>query len=561
MFSTLILMGLLSLSGSPASANQVVGPEGAKIDAYMQAMESLGFSGVLTIEHKGRLIIDKGYGFANKEKQIPNDSQTAFDIGSITKQFTAAAIMKLEMQGKLNTSDLLSRYFKVGDDKKEITLHHLLTHTAGLINFTGGDYEKGERDVAVAFALEQPLRHGVGEMYRYSNAGYSVLAAIVEKVSGQPYETFLYENLFKPAGIENIGYRRPDWSSRVVSHQYTDKDNGTPLEKIYPSWHLLGNGGMLATGSDMVRWHDALMGDKILSKAAKAKLYKPNLEDYAYGWLIEQSPWGKTISHNGGNDLGIHAELVRYMDRDTVVFIASNDMGQELPFPLFIMQALPKILFENFSPMAPPKTRQAVSPSLSGAYRVADGEVVVKAGKYHALVLPMAQQLMPPSSQGHDVAALNQKAADIMEAIKKGDLDPFLKAISTPDSSKRKEEYLKDVLDWIGGAKRYHIMGSRDAWWGSRKELATFISLEGNKINTVMRFHWDDKGIRGIGGNVIPYPAILIWFPENGTSGTMWDLVSNKPYPLRFEETDGVMQIKGQSPSGEAFTGQMQGGK
>ena len=149
---------------------------------------------------------------------MPNTAHTVFSLGSVTKQFTAAAILKLEEQG---SSAPIGRFIGAPADKAGITLHQLLTHTAGLPVYTGDDFEPAGRDETVAKMLAAPLRFPPGSDFAYSNAGYSLLAAIVVLASGEGYEEFLRANLFTPAGLEATGYRLPDWDARVIAHWET----------------------------------------------------------------------------------------------------------------------------------------------------------------------------------------------------------------------------------------------------------------------------------------------------------------------------------------------------
>ncbi|MGD9346390.1 MAG: serine hydrolase domain-containing protein, partial [Candidatus Aminicenantes bacterium] len=267
-----------------------------------------------------------GYGMAVRSDHVFNTSDTVFSTGSITKQFTAAGIVKLEMMGKLNTSDLISQYFdNVPEDKQTITLHHLLTHTSGVVDGVGSDYAKAMRDETVRKVLDEPIRFEPGEKFSYSNAGYGLLAAIIEKVSGQSYEEFMHKHIFVPAGMNFTGYRKPQWEQKVVAHWYVgEKDNGTPLEKPYPYWNLLGNGGILSTTMDMYRWHRALLGNNVLSDEAKAKIFTPYLNDYGYGWDVLERKMGILIQHDGASMLGNSAEMRRYIDAGIVTILFCN---------------------------------------------------------------------------------------------------------------------------------------------------------------------------------------------------------------------------------------------
>ena len=191
------------------------------------------------------------------------------------------------MQGKLSTGDKISKYFQnVPPDKSGITIHQLLRHSTGLPGVVGGDYDKITEAEFVEKVLSAPLRFPVGTRFSYSNVGYSLLALVVEKVSGQSYEQYLYENLWKSAGVEMTGYTRPNFDKKLIAVGYrTEERWGKPTEKEWdkdaPFLHLKGNGGILSTTGDLFRWDQALLTDKILSKEAKEKYYHPALKPFS----------------------------------------------------------------------------------------------------------------------------------------------------------------------------------------------------------------------------------------------------------------------------------------
>jgi CubicO group peptidase (beta-lactamase class C family) len=331
-----------ALAAPPVDQDVVEGPLGQRLDEAMRKRAERGFSGVLLVAVKGKVVIAKGYGLADRDGRIPFTSSTVFDIGSITKQFTGAAIARLEMQGKLAPNDPLSKYFaNAPADKADITLYQLLTHSAGLKGDFGGDYDVMSRDAIVERVMQSKLLYPPGTEHRYSNSGFSMLAAVVEQVSGQSYEAFLREQLFLPAGMEQTGYRLPLWRPESIAHGYRGKDktglvdDGTPLEKHWaddgPYWNLRGNGGLLSTVWDLYRWHLALSGDKVLSEPIKVRLYARKVKEdpeakswYSYGWSLSDTRRGtRVIEHNGGNGI-FFADFVRYVDDDVVIIAASN---------------------------------------------------------------------------------------------------------------------------------------------------------------------------------------------------------------------------------------------
>ena len=312
-----------------------------KLHEYMTRSEKNGFSGVLLVAKQGEIILSQGYGLADRERNIPITSQTVFTTGSITKQFTGAAILKLQMMGKLNVSDPITEYFKdVPEDKKAITLHHLLTHTAGFPGAIGGDFESILRDDFINLAMDAELNHPPGERYEYSNVGFSLLGAIIEIITGKTYEAFLHESLFQPAGMMKTGYQIPKWDSDELAHGYRgENDWGTLLDKPWaedgPYWHLRANGGILSTVEDLYKWHLVLEQDEILDEKAKKMYYSPHVREgeqaesfYGYGWVIFTTPRNtRLIAHNGGNMI-FAADFLRYVDEDVVIIIMSNTAGK-----------------------------------------------------------------------------------------------------------------------------------------------------------------------------------------------------------------------------------------
>jgi CubicO group peptidase (beta-lactamase class C family) len=320
---------------APAARTLVSGEAGARLDQWLSRA---AFRGGVLVAKGDAILIRKGYGPADRESGVPYGPDTVFPVGSITKQFTAAAILKLEMQGKLRVEDPISKYLPgVPEDKRAITLHHLLTHTSGLDSDFAGDFDPVGRDEYVRTALASKLKSKPGESYSYANSGYSLLGAIVEIVSAKGYEAYLRENLFLPAGMRETGYRLPVWDAGRIAVGYRNGQRwGRPVDKPWaedgPYWALRANGGILSTLDDMLRWHAALRGDAVLSAPAKAKMYARHVAEggpektfYGYGWSVSDAPWGgRLIAHNGGNGV-FFADFLRFVDEDLVVMVSTND--------------------------------------------------------------------------------------------------------------------------------------------------------------------------------------------------------------------------------------------
>ncbi len=331
-----------------------------KINNYFSNGVENGFSGAILVSEKGQIIINKGYGWANKKKKILNTSKTVFDIGSNTKQFTAAAILKLVEFNKLNLTDSISIFFtNLPIDKKNITIHQLLTHTSGFADAIGRDFDDTSTEQFFQEVFQTELLHTSTE-FSYSNIGYSILARIIELVSEQSYERFLNTNLFKPLAMEQTGYLIPKWKSELLANGYTKNilDFGSSVTHYQDAgsitWHLKGNGGINSTHEDMYKWYKGLSSYTVLNKPLFDKLitsYVGNVSEsfgYAYGWGITESDRDtKRISHNGSN--GAFSHTIDWLpDEDVVILYATNASSPKVEK---LAYAIEDIIFnENYQP-------------------------------------------------------------------------------------------------------------------------------------------------------------------------------------------------------------------
>ncbi len=331
----LILIMCMSCQAQKSNNNGIE----QKIENYLEQLEKDQFHGSVLVAHKGEILVSKGYGFSNKESSLKNSNNTVFDIGSITKQFTAAGILKLEEQGKLSTIDKISKYFTdVPANKKDITLHQLLTHSSGFRPALGHDYHSILKEDFLKKAFDSESLFSAGSQYEYSNVGYTLLAMIIEEVSGMSYEAFLYNNLWKPAKMQLTGYQRPNYDQDNVAVGYKKSGKwGKPNEKWDSdvSWHLKGNGGILSTTGDMYKWHRALLGNGVLSETSKSKMYSKHIREgedaqsyYGYGWAIfPTSRNTELIAHNGGNGI-FFADFWRYLEEDVTIMVMTNQANR-----------------------------------------------------------------------------------------------------------------------------------------------------------------------------------------------------------------------------------------
>ncbi len=327
----------------PVDTTSETAPNSNDVEAYFDELEASGFGGVVAVRD-GDDITTRSFGVADRENDVPMDADTVFDVASITKQFTAAAILRLEMDGRLSVDDTLGQHVPgLPDDKAAVTLHQLLTHTAGFLRDVGFDEEPIGRSDYLERVGTTPLMHEPGDRYVYSNVGYALLGAVIEFETGEPYENYLRTALFEPAGMLDTGYVLPDWGDHTIAVGYDNatgdrfgRPNEQPWDVDGPYWNLRANGGLLSTAADMLLWDEALLGDDVLDAAAKAKLFAPHVPmgpdddvHYGYGWLIVPTPMGTPlITHNGGN-LFFFADFLRFVDQDVTIFVASNSYQNE----------------------------------------------------------------------------------------------------------------------------------------------------------------------------------------------------------------------------------------
>jgi CubicO group peptidase (beta-lactamase class C family) len=338
-FVWLAAVQIVVLSTDPARAQSadddgtvIEGTLGVRLDAAVMKLGRGEFWGSVLVAKDGRILLAKGYGLADL-KEVPNTPRMLFDIGSASKQFTAAAILKLEMQGRLNTDDSIARHLAaVPEDKTAITIHHLLTHTSGLpAQISFDEVNLMNRDEMVAGAMQAKLRSAPGEEFQYSNAGYSLLAAIIERASGQSFESYVKQQVFVPAGMVDTAFLQDPQLNRSRETERVLRPGKEPLTSrvgYYAwSWGFRGATGVVTTPCELYAWDQALRGDKVLSEKAREKFIRPFKAGYAYGWMVEETPRGTRKIHHGGSTLGYTAKISRYVDENAVVIITTNSQG------------------------------------------------------------------------------------------------------------------------------------------------------------------------------------------------------------------------------------------
>lgn len=318
------------------------------LEAYMQAQVSVKhFSGTVLVMSHDKVLLEKGYGMADMEWNIPNSPQSKFRIGSITKQFTAAAILQLEEQGKLSVDDKLSKYIPGYPKGDSVTLRMLLNHTSGIANYTAlPEFENVGRlslskDSMISFFKNKPYDFSPGSKWSYSNSGFFLLGYILEKVSGQSYNDYLRQHIFDKIGMANSGIDNLDTILPMRARGYKQQNNRMMNADFISMEWPFSAGVIYSTVGDLYKWDRALYNNSVISEASGKKMFMPGMSNYGFGILIDSFENHPRIWHNGGIP-GFLSNLSRYINDDVcIVVLSNNESNTDL-----VSNALAKIVFD-----------------------------------------------------------------------------------------------------------------------------------------------------------------------------------------------------------------------
>jgi CubicO group peptidase (beta-lactamase class C family) len=326
-----------------APAKQTAGPgdasaKSAQVDALFAPLKQSDQPGVaVLVIQDGKVVHNKGYGLARIETKEAIGPETAFELASVSKQFTAMAVMILAERGKLSYEDPLSKYFpEFPPYAQKVTIRNLLTHTSGLVDVVNATwfkpgYQPTSKEVAAFFLKESNIKSAPGEKFEYNNAGYMLLALIVEKASGQSFSRFMRENIFKPLGMGHTfiwDEKKPHIEHAAVSYGSVD-GSFKAIDQLSDAF-VFGAKGVISTTGDLVRWIEALDTSKLVKPETLRLAFTPmKLNDgsessYGFGWGIGKENGLATIEHPGGY-LGYRTNIKRFPSERTSIVVLSNN--------------------------------------------------------------------------------------------------------------------------------------------------------------------------------------------------------------------------------------------
>lgn len=434
------VLSALAIGGGCAFAQD---PAEAKVDAIIEPMIARGAPGVaVLVARDGKAALRKGYGFANIETKEPIRADTVFDLASVSKQFTAMAILMLRDQGKLGLDDPLTRFVpEFPAYGQRITVRHLLTHTGGLpdymqrlyltgaVRWTGrpGGPEPSSADVLKL--LTQPRRPAfeAGERWEYSNSGYVVLGQIAEKASGWRLPTYLRETIFQPLGMTStvmFDETRPPIPRRAISYNPT-RNGGFENADYHPLNLIYGDGGVNSSIDDMLLWDQALYGEELVKAASLSEAFTSGrlnngaATGYGFGWQIGQ--WGglPTVGH-GGDWAGFRTHILRFPAQRVTVVVLSNNGSFNHGLAACRIAG---VYLDGRRP-APPDVDRAVLETYVGRYRLAGLvlTVTLENGVLHLQPSGQRKGALAPISQADFYIVKNEDISVTFNADHQGEV-------------------------------------------------------------------------------------------------------------------------------------------
>ena len=310
----------------------------SQIDTLLlREVDSQQFSGSVLVAQNGQIVLNKGYSLANQESAIYNIPDTRFYLGSITKTFTAMAILLLQEQGKLHVQDQLCNYIpNCPSPWQAVSIHEMLTHTSGIPQLDDSQISSASPAAWIASFTNVPLQFTPGGAFQYCSICYQILAYVVQQVSGEPYSQFIQQNILTPLHMTASGFDSQAYYSQASSalgYESWRVRSGPIGFTTDPQWSvLLGSGLLYATVNDLYRWDQALYTNTLVSQATLAQIFTPYVNAtifpgsaYGYGWFLTSSPvTGHQLTWHDGVVDGFRNYIGRYVNDGVTIIILSN---------------------------------------------------------------------------------------------------------------------------------------------------------------------------------------------------------------------------------------------
>lgn len=537
------------------------------LDEYVTRIEAFGFCGAVLVLRGDDVLLKRGCGYADREKEIANTADTLFDIGSVTKSFTAAAIVKLASAGTLKLDDPIGKHLSpaaLGEqpfpvDKAAITFHHLLTHTSGLprgVRLQGAATEG--RHAAIRQMLALPLEFAPGQRWSYSNPGYELLGCLIEEITGEPFEAHMKWNLFRPAGMMHAAFLHDgDIAAEPIAIGYSAEFPGGvvgPADKQWYHWGLRGCGGILLSIEDFLHWEQALRGESVLRTVEKEKLFAPHMRtgsergSYGYGWEVgdefAKGIRARFVGH-GGDTRGFECKFYRFPEERIAIAICSNTTDH---FCWWMPSHIANILFGRDIVM-PPRTVALETEALKrweGAYRSDDGVAVeLRADNGRLVLTPVGQAATdllddtpawtPPGAKPPIAAGVaNERAERAIGALITRDVKALEELVDSqwPRWPQTLCQRMDREAEQRGALRGKRLLGTYSDEQGRR---CTLVELQFERESERVALRWNGDRITHFDFPTRRTTGAIRFVPESDSRFNSFDIASSRSRTLEFE--------------------------
>ncbi|MEP6712012.1 MAG: serine hydrolase [Ferruginibacter sp.] len=530
-----LLLSIAAIAFTSFGKKRQINSVNLQLDNLLRWEEKFGFTGSVLVVKDGKIILNKGYGYANKNQGWSNTPKTAFYIASVSKPITALGVMKLVEEKKISLSDPITKYFQnVPDNKKSITIEMLLTHTSGLEHTYSCD-DITDRRIAIETILNKtPLVAPPGNKYNYSGDNYTLLAAIIDITSGDSFENYVAKNILQPAGITHpafTGYldhiRLEDYAAPSGNSSYKS------LKNIDGTWGRKGRAGMVLSVEDLYKLDKAFSENKIFQAGTTENILSPKIknnttsENYGYGFSLGTTIRGtKVFGHSGDDDgVGHNVEYLDFPDENVKIFIASNSgMYSGTSWTAVISSMLQRFLFKSNYNYTADKLYYNEFQNYS-SIEVEKLEGVYKNGNtdYHVwinnngqlIVSPVGEEVAETFGYSKAYSQKNQLTKSILEEAIQQQFNT-LQASAKDNASFEKlkatfSSVLKTLTEKNGSLEKIEILGTANTWSGNyHADIATWFKLVFKNKTQQYRLEWDGNNkIAGIAGTRMKYPIMF----------------------------------------------------
>jgi CubicO group peptidase (beta-lactamase class C family) len=550
---------------------------GRSLDEYFTRAEAFGFSGAVVVARGGRQILRKGYGYADRRAGVLNTPETVFGLSSGDKQIIAAAIMRLTELGRLRVSDTLGTFFPTAPhDKTAITLRQVMSHTSGIPNEYWDDHKDLPRDQFIEDVLSKPLRFAPGTGWAYSNANFWLLEEVITRVARMPYEQFIEEHLFRPAGMTSTGFPSRGWDGRTIA-TYRPWTFEIPKGQMVDAEPLMDrqrwNWQLMTTVDDLFKWYLALRGNKVLTAQSKDEMFTPVRANYGYGWNVVRTRRGTRLVHHGGagDGVGMTATIRLWIDEDVAVIILANSTTPAITAD-GIGPALESVIFGGDAQLPPAAYPVPASHALAiGTYRlpnggsfairqVTGGRLVAQSTDPKAILYLVLPDAVAPLDSGEH----NQESEDALSAAFRNDWEPLRRLVRPFENFESRRAQMAGLVDRfkrLGTFETGRTVYQRGYDFSGRPEIQSFLHVHFSAGDALVRVLQLSTGATNFDARPLP-PLVEMPLAANAAGvPTAWNFQWGNATQMiaRVENGSTMIELRGSRGSIIGVKQQMNG--